>query len=278
MKAIFILFVAVFTVVLGSPSWNDLRTTFGVNPFSTIDFAEMPRDLSQGTKGFTLMPNGDTCATSGSFFVGQRYWVDSDSALILLFDPNGYIAGIQTAVPKSSNWTAPPNFIGRWIMDDGDYYTLTVYFIDPNRICTGRSSAEFASEGTGTDLYIQVGTNPLTDYFQVPKNEYDIKTTKWGFGKCFYMMGQHYWYNVTKDMNCDDMVPYCLLYNNGVLNAFCFSISYDVKGSQRYEHPTPIQSQGFLDPVPDCFYNTPSMSILSTLHVYTTSNYLADRC
>jgi len=278
MKAIFILFVAVFTGVLSTPAWNDLRTTFGIDPFSKWDFAEMPRDLSQDTKEFTLMDNGDTCASGAGPFVGKRYWADSDPAVILLFDGSGYIAGIQTAVPKSSGWVPPAHFVNRYVINETDYYTLTAYFVDPNRICKGRSSAEFASEGTGTDIYIQVGTNPLTDYFQVPNNEADIKTTKWGFGKCFYMMGQHYWYNVTAGMNCDDFVPYCLLYNNGVLNAFCFSISYNVQPSQRYEHPTPTAAKGFLDPVPDCFFNNPTYAKLTTMHVYTTSNYLADRC
>lgn len=97
-------------------------------------------------------------------------------------------------------------------------------------------------------------------------------------------------------MDCDNMVPYCLLYNKGVLNAFCFAINNDLS-SKRYEHPTPTVAQvkttvsdaivpfynytafqGFMDPVPECFYATPSYQTLSTLHVYTTSNYLADTC
>jgi len=277
MKTILIVLVAVFTGVLSTPSWNDLRTTFGINPLSKWDFAEQPRDLSKDMKGFTMMDGGDMCSGT-NVFVGKRYWSDNDPALILLFDGQGFIAGVQTAVPKSSGWVPPQHFIGRYVIDETNYYTLTVYFVDPNRVCKGRSPTDFANEGTGTDLYIQVGTNPLTDYFQVPNSEVDIKNTKWGFGKCFYMMGQHYWYNVTSDMNCDDFVPYCLLYNKGVLNAFCFSVSFDVKGSERYEHPTPTAAKGFLNPVPDCFFSTPSYSVLTTMHVYTTSNYLADTC
>jgi len=104
-----------------------------------------------------------------------------------------------------------------------------------------------------------------------------MKLTKWGFGKCFYAMGQHYWYNISTDMPCNNFVPYCILYNKGVLNAFCFAMS-GVFESPRYEHPTAVVTKGFMDPVPQCFYNEPDYEKQTTLHVYMTSNYIADRC
>lgn len=54
---------------------------------------------------------------------------------------------------------------------------------------------------------------------------------------CELISGNHYWYNVTKDMPCDHYVPNCLMYNKGVLTAFCFAINAPLK-SPRYEHPT----------------------------------------
>lgn len=272
MKTIIFLFAVITCVLSASPSWNDLRTTFGINPFSKWDFAEMPRDLSQDTKGFTLKDN--MCSGSQQF-VGSRYWSDSDPALILLFDVNGYIAGIQTSVAKSTGYNPGSPMIGTWFIDEGDYLTLTVYFVDPSIVCTtGRSAADFQSEGTGTDLYLQNGPNPLTNYYKVPTSESEIKATLWGSGKCFYEMGMHYWFNITSDMSCDNFVPYCLLYNGGVLNAFCFAMNFDVTGSERYEHPTPLAAASCcMDPVPKCISGKQS-----TMHVYETSNYLANRC
>jgi charged multivesicular body protein 7 len=280
MKTFLVILICVLFAQLAStdPTWNDLRVTFGVNPLDTWDFDEMPRDLHGNLKSFTLKDN--QCGVKGGQFLGQRYWYKNDPATILLFDVNGYIAGIQTSVLKTTGWIPSPIMLGKFVLDEGDAYTLTVYFVDPSIICTtGRTADQYNSQGTGTDLFIQMGSNPLdtSNIFQVPLNEADIKQTKWGFGKCFYLMGQHYWYNVSSDMSCDNFVPYCLLYNKGVLNAFCFAINDDLS-SKRYEHPTPTVAQGFMNPVPDCFYSTPSFQKLSTLHVYTTSDYLADRC
>jgi hypothetical protein len=50
--------------------------------------------------------------------------------------------------------------------------------------------------------------------------------------------GQHYWYDYSADMSCNDFYPAFLLYNAGELNAFgwAFNIYHQ---SPRYEHPTP---------------------------------------
>ena len=50
--------------------------------------------------------------------------------------------------------------------------------------------------------------------------------------------GQHYWYNVTSDMSCEDFWPMFLLYNGGELNAFGWAFQGDLN-SPRYEKPTP---------------------------------------
>ena len=49
------------------------------------------------------------------------------------------------------------------------------------------------------------------------------------------VLGQHYWYNVKSDMNCDDFFPYFLLYNDGKLSGFGFAITDSLK-SQYVEY------------------------------------------
>jgi len=270
--AVFLLACALTAVRGANDNWNDLRVTFGIDPFNTWDFDSLPRNLENDMQSFTL--KDDQCSAGGKY-VGRRYWYKSDPATILLFDINGYIAGIQTVVMKSTGWVPEKPLLGTWIQEDTDSYSMTAYFVNPSIICTsGRTADDYAKDGTGNGLWLQNGPDPLADTFMVPELESDIKPTKWGSGKCFWTMGQHYWYNVTQDMPCNEFIPYCLLYNGGYLNAFCFQISYDVTPSQRYEHPTPFQAKSCcLDPVPSCFSGKQS-----TMHVFLTSNYLANHC
>jgi charged multivesicular body protein 7 len=274
--AILVCALALAAVQGENDDWNDLRVTFGVNPLNTWDFDSLPRSLSGNMQNFVLKDN--QCKVKGSSFLGQRYWYKNDPAAILLFDVNGYIAGIQTVVNKTAGWVPPTPLYGSWILEDSDSYAMTVYFVDPSIICTtGRTAGDFASDGTGTGLYLQNGPDPLKNTFLVPELESDMKASYplWGSGKCFWTMGQHYWYNVTSDMPCNNFIPYCLLYNAGYLNAFCFQISYDVTPSQRYEHPTAFQASSCcLDPVPTCF----GKGKQTTMHVFLTSNYLANHC
>jgi charged multivesicular body protein 7 len=279
MKTVALLFcVCVFalTAVQGSTdNWDGLRVTFGLDPFSTWDFDSLPRDLSGNMQNFVLKDN--QCLVSGSSYLGQRYWYKNDPATILLFDVNGYIAGIQTVVMKSVGWVPPRPLLGSFILEDTDSYSMTVYFVNPSIICTtGRTADDFKNDGTGTGLWLQNGPDPLKNTFVVPALESEMKASYplWGSGKCFWTMGQHYWYNVTLDMPCNDILPYCLLYNAGNLNAFCFQIDYDVTPSKRYEHPTPAQAGSCcLDPVPSCITGKQS-----TLHVFLTNDYLANHC
>lgn len=50
--------------------------------------------------------------------------------------------------------------------------------------------------------------------------------------------GQHFWYNISTNMNCDDFFPAFALYNKGKLNAFGWVTMGDFQSS-RYEHPPP---------------------------------------
>ena len=59
-------------------------------------------------------------------------------------------------------------------------------------ICNGgRTAAQLDSEGTGTGLSIQNGTDPLNDLITVSHDEHSTQTTtQWTLGHCFYTMGQ----------------------------------------------------------------------------------------
>jgi len=267
MKSIFaiILFLAVrASGFLFATDWDGLYSTWNIDPLKGFD--KLPRQLSEIGQ-FVL--KDDAC--QGNTFYGRRYWYKQDAALVLLFDVNGYIAGMQTSESKTL-FTPPPGMLG--FVDDGPFWTQTAYFVDPSIICTtGRTKSDFDSQGTGTGLWIQTGPNPQKDIINIPTLEADIKKTLWGHGKCFPSMGMHFWYNTSKDMSCNNIFPNCLLYNNNQLTAFCFTkTGYLNSPRYDYPHPTANDLHNFMDPVPDCFFQDPSFKNLTTMHVYFHSN------
>jgi charged multivesicular body protein 7 len=272
------LLIAIVGVSFASVAWDDLRVTWDPKFWEAGAFAKLPRTEDDAKKaGFVL--KDDQCTSVQQTFRGKRYWINQDPAVVLLYDKNGFIAGIQNS-PKASEYTPATPQIGP-ILKDGDYWTLTAYFVDPKIICaTGRTQAQFDQEGTGTDLKLQVGANPEKDLTVIPHKESDIKTSSlWGNGKCLPSMGQHYWFNVTKDMNCDNFFPYCVLYNGGHLNAFCFAVDHDLTYSTRYEHPNTKQARGCCLNTPDCFDTDPRhLQPQSTMHVYLTSTPWENLC
>jgi len=282
-SSFFILLVCCFVYSLADDYWDSLRITYGdPDDKNKTSFDHMPRHVIEAEyEHWTLID--DQCDSSSSMmFRGRRYWKGNDSATILLFDKNGYIAGIQTSVPEDVKWTPSPTYLGNYILNETNFFenhlTLTAYFVNTSIICTGRTREEFEKEGTGTDLYIQSGPDPMKDYKMIPRSQDDIKDDPlWGHGKCFYKMGQHFWRNVAKTMDCDDFFPFCLMYNKGKLNAFCFAINADVP-SDRYEHPDLGEVKDFIEPVPDCMYSDPSFQHTTSLHVYLSERIEDDNC
>jgi len=256
--------------------WDALKVTWNKNPLKGFD--NLPRQISEN-KEFEL--KDDLCATGGGKLIGQRYWYKKDPTVMLLFDKNGHIAGLQTSVLKTK-FTPAENLKNKNYIDDGDYWTLSAYLIDPSLICgAGRSKEEFEKSGTGTGLWIQMGPNAVTDSYHVPAEEAEMKAMgKWGSGKCFVTMGQHYWYNITKGMSSDHFVPNCILYNGGKLNAFCFAMNGMFDGSRYdYPHPTGEKIGLFMDPVPDFFFTEPAFKVESTIHFYFSKTaHLTSTC
>jgi len=271
----------IFACLLGATSaflfaqekWDGLSTTFGVNPFSPNVFTGQPRtEADAKAAGWTMMSD---CSSEGPFR-GKRYVKGDDYAIILLYDVNGYIAGMQCGVLKSASSTYPPaKQRGNVFQEDGPRWTLTAYFTDPATICTtGRSAAKFAEEGTGNRLMIQNGSNPVTQSVSVPATQAEMTGTSWSLGHCFVGMGVHYWYDVAADMNCEDFQPVFVLYNEKRLTAWGWALGTP-NSSPHMEHPPLASVSAFMNPVPKCLGD---YSQLSTMHVYMTAHPSADLC
>jgi len=57
------------------------------------------------------------------------------------------------------------------------------------RICTGRTAAEFHTEGTGTGLWVQNGTSP-SNAVKIPATIEAARASSWTEGACFATMGR----------------------------------------------------------------------------------------
>jgi len=252
--------------------WNGLKVTWGPNPLNSQYFDELPRTIAEANKeGWHKISDCDTTAA----WRGVRYIKGSDYAVILLFDVEGYIAGIQTSFKDNQSNGFPKANLRPPFVKDGDRVTISAYFVDPSIICTkGRTPDEFASQGTGTNLYLQTTDNPEASTIQ-PHQQKDIGSTKWTEGKCFPTMGKHYWYDLSDDMSCDDFYPSFLLYNSGELTAFGFALGTNLDSSPRYEHPASSQYSLFMQTPPKCLY---TQGTLSTMHIYLTNSAARDLC
>jgi len=226
--------------------------------------------------GFQQLDAKSLCDTPGAPFPGTRYMVPGDPAVVLVFDKNGYIAGMQTMLPTSYYTPHPgtrvPTFV-KYAAGGVDYWVVTAWFVDPAIVCTGRTPNQYQQQGTGDRLLLQIGQTATTaNMLNIPMQESDIGTTSWTLGHCFVTMGVHYWYDVTLDMNCGDFLPFFILYNDNGLNAWGYALNTKGGTSERYEHP-PLQAiSGFMNPVPTCFKTDPLFADRSTMHVYFTSN------
>ena len=85
---------------------------------------------------------------------------EADPEMVLIFDVNGFIAGMHSVVAKKFVSAGFDFGASKWYrsVDALDAWVTTAYFVDPAIICQGgRSQAEFDMEGTGNRVWFQNG-------------------------------------------------------------------------------------------------------------------------
>jgi len=263
---------AVLVSVQADQSWYSFRTTF-----TMTGFPDRQPWLQSEAEDRGWIKVSDDCS-EGASFPGFRYVPPGDNPeMVVIYDVNGFIAGMQSIVFKKfiqgpydfagSNWYRSDNILGE------DAYLTTAYFVDPSRICNGgRDQAAFDFEGSGNRLWFQNG--PTIKDMHVAPLTVDAADANdvWSKHKCFVNMGRHYFqlYH-DEDQHCDNLVPIQLLYSGGVLNGFVWQHPAPLKGD-RWE---PIQ--GFsgthavgllIDRPPSCLMKWIDTFGVTTMHVY----------
>lgn len=252
--------------LFGGDAWNDLKVTWGINPLGSNNFVSLPRTQKDAiNKGWVREKN---CSEVN----GNRYILNGDRAVILVFANSGLIAGIATQLPKNLPYNFPSPAQQKYFDDEGDYFTITAYFMDPANVCkpaTGRQSTgdRVVIKSKKTELNIPLTTNEVSSF--------------WTQGQCFYTMGLHYWADLTGQLgqqtSGDNFLPLFLLYNKGNLNGFGWAFNADLPSS-RYEHPNKNVLNMFFKNIPQFFFDPSKSGVLSTMHIYLDSTPQLNFC
>lgn len=242
--------------------WDGLKVTFGINPFDSNSFVSLPRtEADARAQGWQREKN---CTE----VLGNRWIKNGDRAVIVIFNANGNIAGLAVGVPKGLPFNFPSQNIRRFFNDEGSFYSISAYFMDPATVCVKQAAPRLV---TGDRLVFKSKTYQL----EIPRKESDVKLSNlWTYGQCFFMMGNHYWGDIsgiplTANMNVDDFIPFFLQYNKGQLIGFGWAFNYN-ELSPRFEHPVEEQLVNFFPTgnIPSWMSDPNRSGILSTLHVY----------
>jgi len=254
-------------------TWDDLKVTWGPNPLSSYYFNSMPRTVEDAVYyGWVLEKD---C----SKYNGNRYILNGDRSVILIFNTAGRIAGIATAFSKGQRFDYPSEKQAKYLQDEGTEYTINAYFQDPSTVCTmtKESVSPKATFATGDRLII-VG-DKIT--YTVPINENEL-TEAYSKGGCFPTMGRHYYGHVdaipfTSSIQPSELNPIFLLYNKGKLNAFGWIFNAYLEGD-RYEHAPTSSASIFLPAMPEFLSDPTANDLISSIHIFLDSTPLLNYC
>ena len=253
----------------GITNWDSLYTTFGSFYWVPITQEEAEDDDNWDV----VFDCNDSTA------VGNVFFENEDISSMPIYNIDGLIAGIILGMknPGNSSKVAPWK---KYTKSDGTtFWGIEAHFRDPTTTCDFGNSAN--TNGTiGDRLWFAHGNDGT--YFGIPLTEDTtaLGNEGWYNGKCVILMGQHWWRNISPDMDCNDTYPLFLLYTRGKLNGWGIAQSHDDRPnnltSDRWEHPGGSVLKAFFqdDDFPECLLD---QGTLNTQHVYMT-NYFLNNC
>merc|ERR1711972_885404 len=169
---------------------------------------------------------------------GHRYADPSDPSLVMIYDDAGYIAGVQSVLLESdvdmsyNDLTKQPVYVQDVWMGQTAWFT-TAYFVGI----------------------------PLT------QAEADM-TSDWYDHFCFLGMGDHYLqFDYTPDQACDSVLPFQILYDQGVITGFVWQHIASLPGD-KWEHPDAMAVAAIVDRPPTCMTDALDYPGVSTMHHY----------
>lgn len=272
-----IFLLAFVATSFASQSWYYFRTPFNLIPL--FGFYKTPRlEADAQDDGWIMVSDG---CNGDAKFPGMRYKETEDMFeynKFLIFDANGYIAGMQSIVPKELTLTqdmydyeASPWYVLD-VIDGQEVYLATAWFVEESVVCTGRSSAEFDDQGTGYILNLQKGETPA-EFETAPMSVAEAEGTDWYLHYCFVNMGDHmFQFNYDPNQSCDGGPPFQLLYDHQgdkPLAGFVFLHFLKLEG-KGWDSPPPSEESitAIVDTPPTCLLDSIHDPGFATTHVY----------
>jgi len=270
-KSIFLLaFFATSHAWFRDQNWYNFRSGWTLTVFD--GFTSQPRTVDEAIAAGWQQVSSD--CSDGASFPGIRMAPIKDNGpdMVLIFDANGFIAGMHSVVLKrfaSANWQSDSPWYRNDILFGEEGYLTTVYFVDPSVICSGRTQEEFDSQGTGQLLLFQNGPTPM-DTIKAPADIDEANASDfWYRHFCFINMGRHY-FNLNYDTNaaCDpNLVPIQLIYSGDVLNGFVWQHVAKIPGDL-WEEVNEFAISQIIDRPPDCLNELSKSPGITTMHNY----------
>ncbi|RVE44600.1 hypothetical protein evm_010738 [Chilo suppressalis] len=282
----FAFLLAVISVATGI-RYNGLRVKFGwSDALADKDyFYTIPRTISDAeslTWKRTERPPGA--------LPELRMYCPPGRGVCPLYDTAGFVAGLQLALPvdeyeslaikpekKFVKWSAPAV--------EGEpakeYWTLTQYYVSEESLKAG-AGPQAANGETLQDGGVWV-TGLDGKLFKIPTSEAEISTTPFTKQNCVPNMGTHYYYNMTRDMKCEDLLPWFALTNGGEMIGTGFMM-FGKLATQKPRHwfeipPTEDQLSEIVIPyAPPCLGEWGSSYGLISLHIYYIDDPWNLRC
>merc|ERR1712004_938145 len=111
-------------------TWYNLKTTWGPTPLN--GFYDQPRTVEEANNAGWVQVSND-CAEGASFPGNLMVPPEADPEMVLIFDVNGFIAGMHSVVAKKFVSAGFDFGASKWYrsVDALDAWVTTAYFVDP---------------------------------------------------------------------------------------------------------------------------------------------------
>ncbi|XP_041969157.1 uncharacterized protein LOC121726007 [Aricia agestis] len=279
--------VALASVASGI-QYNGLRVKFGWSDALADKeyFFKIPRTMSAAeAEGWrrTERPPGP--------LPDLRLYCTPDKLICPLYDPSGFVAGLQIAFPADefeSPTFKPETRFTKWSTSNGegdpprDYWAITQYYVSEESLKAG-AGPQVENGATLQDggVWVKDFDNQLT---RIPSTEAELNSTLFKKQNCIPNMGTHYYYNMTKEKRCEDLLPWFALTTRGDLVGVGFQVfakfTPKVKGREWFEILEKSQGQAEVAiPLgPECLYKLSATYPVISLHIYFIDNPWNIRC
>ena len=264
-------------------NWPHLRLHFPRVPGLDEGYRPHPLTAAEAdAAGWELIGEcGDGRGFEGFRYVEDPFDSDKDDA-VLIYDVNGYLAGVQSVVPEENTFedfyfpfsTNPYYVLDVHPSGVGSAYYNTAYFVPVDIICTsGRTQEQFEEEGAGSVVLLQSGPDagivtemPLTD---AGMKDGGGPGGIWYEHYCVNGMGKHWiTFDYKETQPCEEFVPWQILYDmDGNLNGV-IAQHVAIDSGDLFEPITTFGLTSIVDTPPQCIRDAVFAPGLSSIHMW----------